>query len=101
MDARDDMRRLAEPVTLPPWGPELAQTVPSVSGIQMLRLCDVVLRVGYGKTEIYRRIANEGFPAPVPIAEGRRAWVRHEVEAWIAARADSANHVGPHETESP
>ena len=80
MDARDDMRRLAGPVQLPPWGPLQAQLVPSESGIQMLRICDVAERVGYGKTEIYRRISQGAFPAPAPLAEGRRAWVQHEVE---------------------
>ena len=93
MDARGGMRCLAEPVKLPPWGPKQAKTVPSVSGIQMLRLCDVVERVGHGKTEIYRRISEEGFPSPTPLAEGRGAWAEHEVGAWINARLDSDDPV--------
>ena len=87
MDAPAEMLRLAEPMTIPPWkGVEREGSALRVRHIQMLRRAEVARRVEFGKTESYRRIRTEGFPAPVPLAPGRRAWVEHEIDAWIEKR---------------
>ena len=84
-------RRLTEPVSLPLWtglGPDGDD--PPIRGIRMIRRAEVERRVGLCKTALYRRISTDEFPGPVPIAAGRRAWVEHEVEAWIEHRLDDA-----------
>ena len=47
--ARDGMRTLRDPVVLPRWDPSLVSP-PLVRGVQMLRLSEVVARVGFEKT---------------------------------------------------
>lgn len=48
----------------------------------------VLARVTLSNSEIYRRIKAGTFPAPVSLsADGRRvAWLRAEVDKWIAER---------------
>ena len=66
------------------------EEIAPVPRIQMLRRAEVARRVGLGKTQIYRRIRSDGFPAPVPISPGRRAWVEHEIDAWIEKRIEQS-----------
>lgn len=48
----------------------------------------VLSRVTLSNSELYRRIKAGQFPAPVPLSpDGRRvAWVRAEVDRWLAER---------------
>lgn len=52
----------------------------------LLRLPQVMARTGLSRSEIYRRIAAETFPAPVKLGERASAWPEHEVTAWCEAR---------------
>lgn len=54
--------------------------------LSLLRLPEVCRRTGYSRSEIYRRIAVNNFPAPIKLGERASAWAEHEVAAWIAAR---------------
>ena len=52
----------------------------------LLRLPDVIARVGLSRSEIYRRIALGTFPANLKIGEHASAWNAAEVDKWIADR---------------
>jgi len=53
---------------------------------QLLRLPDVRRIVGLSRSEIYRRIALDQFPKPVPIGDRVRAWDSTEISAWVDTR---------------
>lgn len=59
---------------------------------RLLRLAEVIARVGFGKTAIYDRIRAGTFPKPVPLG-GVVAWVESEIDAWIAARIAARDKV--------
>ena len=52
----------------------------------LLRLPEVMVRVGWKRSEIYRRIASGDFPKPVALGERSRAWPENEITAWCEAR---------------
>jgi prophage regulatory protein len=52
----------------------------------LLRLPQVLSRVGLKTTRIYQLVGDGEFPAPVRIGERSVGWVEDEVEAWIQAR---------------
>lgn len=56
------------------------------ANLVLLRLPQVKARTGLSRSEIYRRIAADTFPAPVKIGERASAWSSAEVERWIAER---------------
>lgn len=57
-----------------------------MSTLVLERLPAVKARTGLGRSEIYRRIANGTFPAPIKLGERASAWSAAEVDAWIEAR---------------
>jgi len=57
---------------------------------RLLRLPEVKARTGKGTTTIYREMAANTFPKPVPIGGGRVAWRESQIDAWIQARIDAA-----------
>ncbi|MCE3004464.1 MAG: AlpA family transcriptional regulator [Xanthomonadaceae bacterium] len=58
----------------------------SVIGRRLLRLPDVQAIVGLRRSEIYRRIRNGTFPAPIRLGTNAVAWLQSDLDAWIAAR---------------
>lgn len=56
--------------------------------LRLVRLDEVIDRIGLGKTAIYGRIREKVFPAPVPLGGGSVAWVESEIDAWIEARIE-------------
>jgi prophage regulatory protein len=52
----------------------------------LLRLPEVKAHTGLSRSELYRRIANGTFPAPVKIGARASAWSSAEVERWKAER---------------
>lgn len=52
----------------------------------LLRRPEVEARTGLSRSELYRRIAQGDFPAPVKLGERASAWPAAEVDNWIAAR---------------
>jgi len=53
--------------------------------LRLVRLPEVIHRVGLGKTAIYSRIRAGEFPRPVDLG-GVVAWVESEIDAWIEAK---------------
>lgn len=52
----------------------------------LLRLPEVKAHTGLSRSELYRRIAQGAFPAPVKIGARASAWSSAEVERWKAER---------------
>lgn len=66
---------------------------------RLLRLRDVLARVGLRRSTLYSRIASGAFPRPVPLGSPHAVgWVESEVDSWIAeqitARAVAARARG-------
>ncbi len=53
---------------------------------RLLRLPEVIQRIGLRRTTIYDRVAAGTFPAPVRLTERAVAWRESEVDSWIEAR---------------
>ena len=71
-------------------------SITSVRGFAaLLRLPEVMARVGLSRSEIYRRIAAGTFPAPVKLGDRASAWAEHEVVAWCEARVAARDSAAP------
>lgn len=55
---------------------------------QLLRLPQVLTRVGLRTTRLYQLIGDGSFPAPVKLGERAVAWLESEVDNWIVAQAE-------------
>ena len=86
MLARPEHLRPQDPVTLPLWTPEMELIEPPRRGLTLMRLGDVVFRVGMGRTAISEWVLAGLFPAPIAIGIRARAWVYYEVSDWIRER---------------
>ncbi|MGH9762534.1 MAG: helix-turn-helix transcriptional regulator [Blastocatellia bacterium] len=42
--------------------------------------------VPFSRTQLWRLIREQTFPAPILLSRNSLGWYRHEVEAWLAAR---------------
>lgn len=62
---------------------------------RLLRLPEVLQRVGIGRSTLYRLIADKKFDAPVAVTERCRAWPESRVNDWISARCDSVEQREP------
>lgn len=60
--------------------------MPLAGEITLIRKPHVLRRVGFGNTELYRRVAAGKFPKPVRIGARAVAWNSAEVEKWISDR---------------
>lgn len=54
---------------------------------QLLRLPQVLTRVGLRTTRVYQLIGDGSFPAPIKIGDRAIAFLESEVDAWIEAQA--------------
>jgi prophage regulatory protein len=50
---------------------------------QLLRLPDVLTRVGWGRSTLYMKVNNGEFPPPIALGPRARAWISSEVDGWI------------------
>lgn len=53
---------------------------------QILRLPQVKLATGLGKSSIYNGVLNGTFPAPVALGARAIGWHQSSVESWLASR---------------
>ncbi len=53
---------------------------------RLLRLPEVIQRIGLRRTAIYDGIAAGTFPAPVRLTERAVAWPESSIDTWIASR---------------
>jgi prophage regulatory protein len=54
--------------------------------MRILRLPEVMQRVGLKHASIYAAIAAGTFPKPIPLGERAVGWLEHEVDQWLKAR---------------
>lgn len=59
------------------------QATEQASARRLLRLPEVRHRVGLSRTEIYRRIKRNAFPAPVQLGPQSSAWDSEAIDRWI------------------
>ena len=52
---------------------------------RILRLPDVVHRVGYGRSTIYQKIQDGTFPVPLRLGSKATGWLESDIENWIAS----------------
>lgn len=52
----------------------------------LLRLGDVLLRVGLSRSSVYRLVATGEFPSPVRLGARSVAWRAEEVDQWVDRR---------------
>lgn len=50
---------------------------------RLIKLPEVIRRVGMGKTMIYQKIGNGTFPRPYKLSPFAARWSEQEVVAWI------------------
>lgn len=58
----------------------------SEQNIRLIRIKDVMSKVGLAKPTIYLRMKEGTFPHPVRIGPRYVAWVEHEINEWLTAR---------------
>jgi prophage regulatory protein len=63
---------------------------------RMLRLSQVVERVGLGKTTIYALQKAGQFPHSVPLTSNSVRWIEAEIEHWLASRLAVRGEGQPH-----
>ncbi|NWL80580.1 transcriptional regulator [Pseudomonas taiwanensis] len=62
--------------------------------VSLLRLRDVIARVGLQSSFIYQAVKKGTFPKPIRLGDSVSvAWLEYEVEAWLQARIDSRHPV--------
>jgi len=57
-----------------------------VAPVRLLRLPDVLGRVGISRSAIYELVQRGAFPQPVKLATRCTAWVESEIDGWVRAR---------------
>ena len=79
----------ARPLAVAPSGPcETKQP------IRILRLPDVMDRVGICRALIYRRMTAGTFPKQISLAPRAVGWLEHEIDAWLMARVLQSRGMG-------
>lgn len=61
---------------------------------RLLRLPDVIEKVGLGKSSIYDGVRQGTFPAPVKLSRRAVCWPASAVDSWIADRIKGATTGG-------
>lgn len=56
----------------------------------LIRMPEVLRRIGYGKAWIYKLISLERFPKPVKIGSRSIAFVESEIDEWINSRIEES-----------
>ena len=74
--------------TVPPTN-ELASTTAAAPPARLLRLPDVMARVGLKRSAIYQRMGEGKFPKSRSLGPKCAVWVEAEIDAWITAVAAS------------
>ena len=58
----------------------------SPSGTRILRLPEVLARVGLSRSTVYQRMAAGDFPASARLTPNSVGWRSDDIDAWIASR---------------
>ena len=55
--------------------------------IKILRIRDVLERVGIKRSTLYNLMKTGAFPRPVPLSPGAVGWRSDDIDAWIESRS--------------
>lgn len=55
--------------------------------MRVLRMPEVLSRVGLSRSTIWRLIKNKEFPTPIRLGGRAVGWIEEEVEGWIESRS--------------
>jgi prophage regulatory protein len=58
---------------------------------RVLRLPEVMRRVGLSRSTIWRLVRREEFPKPIPLSKNAQGWFEEEVNAWLTEKAQLRN----------
>src|SRR5689334_10901740 len=70
--------------------------------MRLLRINEVVNRVGLGESSVLALVRTKDFPQPVPLSKRAVAWVEDEIEEWMkgrVSRRDGSSAPSPVEVE--
>lgn len=56
--------------------------------VRILRLPDVMSRVGLRRASIYLHITNGSYPKPISLGARAVGWLESDIDGWIAARIE-------------
>ena len=59
--------------------------------MRVLRLDEVVARVGLSKSTVWRYIGEGHFPPPIKLGPRATGWIEQEIEDWISSRPRAVN----------
>ena len=68
---------------------------PTQPPIKILRLPEVLARVGLCRASIYDHMTRGSFPKQITIGSRAVGWVEHEVDAWFASRMSARKQSPP------
>ena len=57
--------------------------------LRLLRLKEVKMRVGLGRSTIYRWISEGNFPKPVKLGMQSVAWRENDIDCWVSSRTNA------------
>lgn len=57
---------------------------------RLIRLPEVLHRVGWSRSQLYKQIDAGLFPRPIKLSERTVAWVESDLDDWIEARLVAA-----------
>ena len=57
--------------------------------VQILRLPEVITRVGLKRASIYLHMTQGTFPKPISLGARAVGWLDHEIDAWLRARIEA------------
>lgn len=58
--------------------------------IRILRLPEVMARVGLKRASIYNYIAQGSFPKQIALSDRAVGWIEEEINAWLATRISAS-----------
>ncbi len=58
----------------------------TIGDVTLIGCKDVVKRTSISRAGVYRMVSAGAFPRPVPVYGSRIAWIKAEVDDWIAQR---------------
>jgi prophage regulatory protein len=63
----------------------------SETSLRILRLPDVMMRVGLRRASIYAYVKDGRFPAPISLGARAVGWIESEVDGWVIDRIRRRN----------
>jgi len=68
---------------------EMSDRQPIKRTYDLIKLKEVLRITCLSRSHLYALIQKNKFPAPVKLSERSSAWLKHEVEFWIAKRIEA------------